>query len=746
MYSAPTNRDYVDLQQVGQVLKRRWLPAGIVMSGVFALAVVMTSAQKPMYESEGKLRFAKDNKVSSLAGLSQQVGEMSGVTNLSNPLETESEILRSTPILQKTIAQLNLKNANQEPLTPEQFIKRLKVKPVRGTDVLAISYRSQDPKQAADVVNHLINNYLENNVRSTRAEVTAAREFIAKQLPDSEIRVAQVEQELRQFKEANQVVALEEEAKVVVSGLNSLSDRLTTTQTELAAVNSQIGALQGKLGVSSSQGMVLTTLSQSDAVQQIMAEYRKVQDELAVQQTRYQDEHPTIINLKSKSDALKAQLDLRVKETVGQSNAAPTGEINSSLQISELEQTITADLVKLEAERMGLQNRVNVIGNAIVNSQQRANALPQLEQTQRELERRLQVARSTYEGLLKRFQETQVLENQNIGNAQVVSNAEAPQRPISPKMMLNLMLGGFASIMAAVMVIWLLEALDKSVKTIDEAKQILPYPLIGQIPKLSNNSPQGQQPGPLAMPLRDQLYSPANVAFEMLQTSLGFTVTDKSLKVLVVSSALPNEGKSFVAANLAIATAQMGQRVLLIDADMRCPTQHRAWDLQNLQGLSDVLVGQAEALTAASKVMGNLHVLTAGTIPPNPTALLNSQRMTQVVEEMSQEFDFVIIDTPPISVVADGLILSKLADGIMLVVRPGTVNSTALINTRNILEQSGETVLGMVANGVNTKMNYGGYYYVDRYQKPKQDAEAPTKGKDNARNAEAVLKSLIGRK
>jgi Mrp family chromosome partitioning ATPase len=120
--------------------------------------------------------------------------------------------------------------------------------------------------------------------------------------------------------------------------------------------------------------------------------------------------------------------------------------------------------------------------------------------------------------------------------------------------------------------------------------------------------------------------------------------------------------------------------------------------------------------------------------------------MTQVIEAVSQEFDLVIIDTPPISVVADGLILSKLADGIMLVVRPGAVNSTALINTRNILEQSGETVLGMVANGVNTKMNYGSYYYVDRHQKPKQNGEASTKGKDNTRNAEAVLKSLIGRK
>jgi polysaccharide biosynthesis transport protein len=742
MHPNPNNHDYVDIQQIAQVLKRRWFPASIVMGAVLAFAMVMTSTQKPIYESEGKLRFVKDNKVSSLSGLSQQMGEMSGLTNLSNPLETESEIIRSTPLIQKTIDELQLKGKDQSPLTAEEFLKRLKVKTIRGTDLLSIIYLSQDPKEAASVVDRLTSNYLESNVRSTRAEAVAAREFITRQLPEVETRVIQAEQSLRQFKEENNVVALDEEAKVIVTGLNGLTDRLTTTQTDLAAVTSQISVLQNKLGVSSAQGMVLTSLSQSNAVQGVVAEYRKAQDELALQQTRYTDEHPSIVNLKSKVVALKSQLDLRVNETIGQTQAA-----NPALQISKLEQDITADLIKLEAERLGLQNRVNVLGGAMVQSRQRADVLPRLEQNQRQLERGLQVARSTYEELLKRLQEVQVIENQNVGNVSIVSSAIVPKRPISPKTMLNLMLGGFASIMLGTIVIWLLEALDKSVKTMDEAKQLLPYPVLGQIPRLSNNTPQGPQAGVLALPLRDQLYSPANVAFEMLQTSLGFTVTDKPLKVLTVTSALPNEGKSFVAANLAIAAAQMGQKVLLIDADMRCPTQHKAWELHNLQGLSDVLVGQADASIRMSKVMGNLYVLTAGTIPPNPTALLNSQRLADLVAQVSQDFDFVIIDTPPISVVADGLLLGKLADGLLMVVRPGTVNSTALINARNHIEQSGVPILGMTMNGINAKMNYGGYYYMDRYQNPQsdrhQESELPTQSKTSA---EVVLKSLIGPK
>ncbi len=714
-------KDYIDLQQYWYILKRRWVPMLGVMTIVMGLTIVATSWQKPLYESSGKLRFNKDNRVSALSGLSEQMGQMSGVSNLSNPLETESEILRSTPLVQHTIAALNLKDKHDKALLAEDFIKKLKVKSVRGTDILEVTYIHHNPKIAATIVNTLIQTYLENNIRTNRTEAVAAREFITKQIPEVEARVVTIEQNLRQFKEQNHVVALEEEAKAMVGGLSDLSNQLTNTNAQLAEANSRSLSLQQQLGLQPQQAIAMTSLSQSTAVQDVMAQYRKIQDELAIQRTRYQATHPAIVELQNKEIALKQQLDLRIGQALSgpdsNNQTAPLNQnaanqiqanqiqANQTLQLSTLKQGITADLLKIEADRQGLANRISILNNAINNTQQRAGTLPQLEQTQRELERSLQLSRSTYEQLIKRLQEVQVLENQNVGNAQIVSVANIPDRPISPRVILNLMLGGFAALFLAALSAGLCEAIDQSVKTSEEAQLILQYPLLGQLPRVLDKAGK-----PIPLPLWDQVYSPASMAFEMLQTTLGFTVSDQPLNVLAITSALPGEGKSFVAGNLAIAAAQTGKRVLLIDGDMRCPTQHKAWEVPNLKGLSDVLVGQADYSLCVAKAMSNLHILTAGTMPPNPSILLNSQRLLEVIESAAQTYDLIILDTPPVSVVADGLLLGKVADGMLLVVRPGTVNAKALNNVKQILEQSGQQVLGMVMNGTTAKTNYGGYY------------------------------------
>jgi polysaccharide biosynthesis transport protein len=711
--SSPPN-DYIDLRQYWYILKRRWLPLVVVTGSVIGATITLTSWQQPLYESSGKLRFNKDNRVSALSGLSEQMGEMSGVTNLSNPLETEAEIIRSTPLVQKTIDALNLKGDDNENLTPKYFLQRLKVKSLRGTDVLAISYVHHDPKLAADIVNTLINTYLENNIRVNRTEAVAAREFITRQLPEVEARVSAAEGSLRQFKEQNNVVALEEEAKVMVAGLNDLSKQVTSTSAALGEANSRSVSLQKQLGLTAQQAIALTSVSQSAAVQEVMAQSRKIQDELALQRTRYQEEHPAIAELTAKETALQQQLQQRINETLGTTTTLSP----QNLQMGALKQEITADLVKIEAERLGLSNRIQILNQAINASQQRAVTLPQLEQSQRELERRLQLARSTYEQLLKRLQEVQVVENQSVGNAQIVSPADTPENPISPRVLLNLMLGSFTALFLAILIAGLLESIDRSVKTSDEAQQLLQYPLLGEVPRILDKTGQ-----PIPLPLWDQVYSPASMAFEMLQTTLGFTVSDKSLKVIAVSSALPGEGKSFVAGNLAIAVAQTGKRVLLIDGDMRCPTQHKNWEIPNLKGFSDVLVGQAEYQNIITKAMANLHILTSGTMPPNPSTLLNSQRLLEIIERVSQDYDFIIIDTPPVTVVADGLLLGKAADGMLMVARPGIATSTALTNAKKVLTQSGEVVLGVVINGTVMKSGYGGYYSYGNPYRMSQSAE-----------------------
>ncbi|BDA67051.1 hypothetical protein CAL7716_012170 [Calothrix sp. PCC 7716] len=722
MPSNQEDQNELDFQQYLRILKRRWLVSAGVMGSVFGLTALVTFSQKPVYESQGKL-LIKNNGASSLTGLSEKVGAISALTNTSSPLDTEAEVIRSNPLVKKTISELNLKDKKGKPLKVEAFLKLLKVKGVKGTDVLEITYRDTDPKVAADVINTLVNHYIDNNIRVNRLDATSAREFLSKQLPAIERRVIAAEAGLRKFKDENKVVSLPDEAKVGVEALTNLSGDITKAQALLSDASSRSVALQKELELTTQQAVELSNLNQSSGVQQVLAEYQKAQDELAVLQTRFTEEHPKVRDSEAKVQALREQLSKRVGTIVD--TKQPISEKN--LQIGQLKQTLTLDLVKSEVDRLAVNNQVQVLQTAYLNYQGRLSAIPRLEQQQRALERRLQVAQSTYQQVLKQLQEVEVVEQQKVGNARVVSAAEVPEKPVSPKIPLNLALGGVLGIILGVGAALVLEAMDKSLKNMEEAKRLLGYPLLGTIPQLG-----GRKGNTDDLPVLNDPYSAATSAFEMLVTSLSFTLSDQALQVIAVTSSVPGEGKSFVAANLAVAKVQMGYRVLLIDADMRRPRQHKVWGKSNFMGLSEVLVGQADYQAIAQEAVHNLDVLTAGTIPPNPAALLDSQRMRALLEEASKDYDFVIVDTPPVTAVTDALIVSKMTNGTLLVVRPAVADKDAVIAAKAQLEQSGQRVLGMVLNGVNADNSYGGYYHSKGYYGVKVNQKAELNGKVEA--------------
>lgn len=704
--------DSINFRQAWRIMKRRWLAATIILSSVVGITGAVTFSQTPIYEADGKLIFNRANLYSSLTGITESQNIDIPGLNSANPLETQAEIIRSQPLVQKTIDTLELKNSKGQPLTVAEFSQRIKVAGVKGTDVLQISYRSSDAKQAAVVVNTLIKNYLENDIRTNRTEAVAAREFISKQLPEVEAKVRSAEYGLRQFKEKNRVVELQEEAKTSIKNQSDLADQIIKSEAQLVDISSQIQALQNQLGLNSRQAVALNTLSQSTAVQQLLNEFRSSQDKFAVERTRYSDEHPIIIDLANKVQVLRQQLELRIVQTLGTSQALRERD----LQLDPLKQNLIAELVKQEIERIGLSNRVATLGNALTLYRQRANVLPRLEQNQRQLERNLQVARQTYEQLLRRYQEVQVIENKTVGNARIVSEAQVTNRPVSPKLYLNLALGGFLGIILAIGAALMLEALDGSVRTLEEAQELLGYPLLGTIPRLSV-SRHYKNRDISTLPIRDNPWSPASAAFEKLQSTLEYTLPDQVLKSIVITSAVPNEGKSFVSANLALAMAQLGRRVLIIDADMRCSRQHEIWKLENSQGLNEILENKIDLQTAVKNISNNVYLLTAGATPSNPFATLASPQMNTLLATAQQQFDFVIIDTPPVIYAADALILGKLVDGALIVVRPGAANSAISQEMKTLLTQSSQRVLGMVVNDVmdETDSYYGygvqkGYY------------------------------------
>ena len=706
MVSKQEERDSFDFQKYWLILKRRWLLIAVVTGSVSALSTLVAFRQKPFYEAEGKLLFNKTDRVSSLTNPSAPVGELRGVTDLSSPLDTEAEIIRSNPIIKKTITSLSLTDKKGTPVEIDEFLTKLKVKSIKGTDILAISYRTSDPKEAVAVVNSVMKYYLANNISVNQAQARSANRFLSNQLPQVEARVVRAEGALRQFKQQNKVVALDQEATTGVERLNLLSDQITQAQSNLVDAETRSQLLQRQLKLNSQQAVDTGNLSQSKGVQEVLTEYQKTENELAVAQTKLTNEHPAIVNLMAKAAALKKQLAMRVLENGGSEKSVPT----QNLQMGELKQTLTAQLVQSDVERSALANRIKVLQDAYTMSQKRLGVLPQLQEKQQRLERQLQVARGTYEELLKRSQEVDLVVNQNVGNARIVSEALLAKKAPS-KIAFQLATGGILGILLGIGIAMILEAMDQSLKTLEQAQQLFGYPLLGTIPYFGQKA-KGAKESLLELPVIDNPHSLFSSAFEMLQTNLDFTVFDKPLTVIAVVSSTPGEGRSFVASNLAVAKAYMGRRVLLIDADMRHSCQEQIWKLSNFVGLSNVLVGQAELSRTIQKVMVNLDVLTVGTIPPNPAALLNSQRMYLLIQETIENYDCVIIDTPALNLFGDALILSKMVDGILLVVRPGVLDSAVAKTTKTMLEQARSHVLGMVVNGVTTES--GSSYYQSR--------------------------------
>ncbi|MDP5017922.1 MAG: Wzz/FepE/Etk N-terminal domain-containing protein, partial [Dolichospermum sp.] len=551
MESNQEDQNLLEFSNYSLVFKKHGLVIVSVIAFVFGLTGLLTFTQKPIYEAKGKL-LLKQSDASSLTGLNQKLGGLTGLSNASNPLDTEAEIIRSNPMVQKIIDRLKLKDNQGNPLTIGEFIAKLKVTGIRGTDVMELTYKSNNATETAVVVNTLMKTYWEDNILMNRLETTSAKEFLSKQLPQIENRLARAEAALRNFKDKNQVVSLEAEANLGVQEIKTLLSEITKEKAQLEAVKSRSIGLQNQLNLSPKQAFNLATISQSRGVQQVLTEYEKVQDDLVVTQTRLTDQHPTVKNLRRKEQALKQQIEKRVGDIIYSQESIP----EKNLQIGQLKQTLTTELVQSQLNKLALTNQIRVLQNAFLIKQARLRMLPRLEQQQRALERRLQVGQTTYQQVFKQLQEMEVVEKQKVGNVRIISEALIPDTAISPKISFNLALGGFLGVLLGIGLALLLEAMDKSLKTVEEAKQLLGYPLLGSIPSLSHKEGIGSE-----LPIRDNPYSSASAAFEMLMTNLNFTLSDKELRVILVTSSIPNEGKSFVAANLAVAKAQMGCRV-----------------------------------------------------------------------------------------------------------------------------------------------------------------------------------------
>jgi polysaccharide biosynthesis transport protein len=691
-----------DPQKYWLVLKRRWPIALATLAGCLGLAVAGAYWQKPTYEAQGRL-LVQSNRTNSLTGVGDKIGSLESLKREGNPMDTQAVVIQSLPLVQQVIDKLKLQDKKGGPLHPTDL--KLKVEPIAGTDVLKVSYDDKDPEQAAAVVNQLMRAYIDNNIDNNRTEVVAASGFLEEQLPRAKAELDRTSEALRQFRSDNGIVELDKESIATVDMLKGLAEQNNQARTLLADLAAQQTALSNQAGIPLNEAVNAASLSQSAGVQAALTDRQRIESQLAIERTRYRDDHPNVAVLIRQVKALDQILGDRIV-------AASGTDTGSNIQMSTLQQGLVANYIQMEAQRQGLINKIGVLENLQANFKQRADDIPSLSKGQDDLNQRRALAKKSYETLRAKLEDARIAESQTVGNARIIQPALAPVMAANKNRNVLLLGGTGLGLMLGIAAAFWADLADRSLKSVKEAQTLYRYTLLGVVPRF--RLAEGQDVFPGISPRVVVANAPRSIvheAYRMLQANLKFTSFDRKVKTIVITSAVPGEGKSEVAANLAATLAQSGKKVLLIDADMRSPSQHHLWGMVNSVGLSNVIVEPEHLDNALQSVIQNLTVLTAGVMPPDPITLLESESMHQLLQKLSQSYEYILFDSPPLAGMADAAVLGKIANGVLMVARPGTVTYTSAAAAKDLLQRSGAHVLGLIANGVNLKQEPDNFFY-----------------------------------
>jgi len=435
-----------------------------------------------------------------------------------------------------------------------------------------------------------------------------------------------------------------------------------------------------------------------------VARLRDVDSQIATELSRYRENSPTIELLRQKRANLLPVLQQEAKRVLG------------------------IKLVEVANQISGLEVRAAKIAQAESSLNQQIKQLPNRARQYTDLQRELKVATQSLNQFLEKRESLQIENAQKQIPWQMLSTPQLPQIPISPNVQRNLILGVITGILAGMAAALMVERLDNVFHSPEDLKELTKLPLLGmipfhknlnQLPPVAETNVEPQADGGNLVfrnisNAQGYSYFPFLEAFRSLHTNIGFLGSDTPIHSLVISSSLHAEGKSTVSLNLAQAAAAMGQRVLLVDADLRLPQVHNLLRLPNEQGLSNVISTNLPVLEVIQRAPSwdNLFVLTSGQIPPDPTKLLSSKKMQNIMQQLRQNFDLVIYDTPPLLGLADSSLLAAYTAGIVLVVKMGKTDRSLVAQSLDRLRMSRAPILGTVCNGVkNQKHTAYNYYY-----------------------------------
>lgn len=686
---------------IRSIQKRRWLV--ITVAAAVTLAGGIFGAMAPKRYGATALVLIH----SSPPGMPwlNQKGESEPEPQVS--VATQARLVATLENAQKTAEELRKAPGGGIHVSPSAIIRATTVE-VQEPDIIRITVAMHDRNIVVPVVNTLADVYVKAVRERSRGIFSEAGQVLQKQIDDAQARINALNQRRRALLEEGGTADVALEVKSAQELIASLRMERDTAAQQLAGIRQSLGPLRRAAAAESPVEAVPMPRPNPhwEQLQEAVEEKRR---QLAMLRGRYTEEHPLVQNALDELNDLQAQaagVQPQVTETVYERNP-------------RYDAAMTA-LRAAEAQAAALAAQVQAADRSLAQLQREITDLPRRQVQMDGLERELAVAEEGYRQLVTTLQEHQLRQANRTGIAEVADHAAEP-KPITATLVRTLIFSVLLGLFFGIALALLLEAVDNTIRSPDEVVRQTGLSLLGAIPLLEDTSPQVIT---LTAP-----QSPASEAFRTLRSNIAFALTDLPARSFLVAAALGAEGRSSVAANLAVVTAHAGQTVILVDTDLRKPVLAELFGLNPSYGLTNLLVGDAtlEQVLQDTGVTG-LYLLASGPLPPNPAELLDSARMTELIGELHKRADVVIFDSPPALLLADAMILSSKVDRVLLVAESGRVTVDAVREVLRLMYHARASVLGVVLSKYRTPAAaFYQHYYDEPPNRPRSAAsEAPS--------------------
>jgi polysaccharide biosynthesis transport protein len=740
-------RDYLYVIQ-----KRRWTVITVFTVIVITVAI-LTFTATPIYEATARLIIDKENpNVVSI----QEV--MSVDASGSDYYQTQYKIIESRTVAREVIRRLNLDKSEEffpkpkddlisnlkrsiqetiafwkdsitsllrtgdgsipktlegfEPDSPlvSDFIKRIKVGPIRNSRLVDVRFEGKDSVLAATIVNTLADVYISQNLETKLRAVQDAVKWLHNRIEEERKKVEKAEQALLRYKEKHSIIT------------DFSSDVENITAQKLAHLNTQVVEAESNRVEAETrykQAMVLTgTPDMLDSIPEVLnneliRQIKSMEVELFKRMSelskKYGQKHPRMVAIESELNTLQKR---RIQEVSRVINSLK----NEYKVALAKENSLKAALAKQKKESLELNQKAVQYGV---------------------LRRESESARYMYELLIKRFKETSLTEDMKTGNIRIVDRAEVPEYPIKPKKKLNILLAIIVSLLTGTGLAFFFEYLDNTIKVPEEVEKHLNIPFLGFTPLFSTKNKWNIRgdPSPELIAF-NYPRSTASESYRGIRTSILFSSAGSVPQAILITGVGPQEGKTITTVNLAVTMAQADSKIVILDCDMRRANVHKVFGTPNDHGISNLLVGNSTMREAIHHTrIPNLDVIPCGPIPPNPSELLGSTRMKTLLNSLRKHYAHILIDSPPSIAVTDAVVLSKSVDGVILVVRAGYTAKEIIKSGIAQFGAVGTHILGAVLNGVDMSRDRYHYQYYHYYYGKDGDRIKESRRKKKSKNS-----------